>query len=91
VRELRNLVEAAVAMGEPPHVAGPLAAAPAGETAFTTDLGLPYKDARAQLLERFEDRYLEQLLARTGGNVSAAARLARMTRSHLSELLAKRR
>jgi DNA-binding NtrC family response regulator len=91
VRELRNLVEAAVAMGEPPQVAGPLAAAPAGEAAFTTDLGLPYKDARAQLLERFEDRYLEQLLARTGGNVSAAARLARMTRSHLSELLAKRR
>ena len=91
VRELRNLVEAAVAMGEPPQVGGPLAVAPAGEAAFTTDLGLPYKDARAQLLERFEDRYLEQLLARTGGNVSAAARLARMTRSHLSELLAKRR
>ena len=88
VRELRNLVEAAVAMGEPPDLAGPPASR--GE-AFATDLALPYKDARAQLLDDFEARYLEALLARTGGNVSAAARAARMTRSHLNELLAKRR
>jgi DNA-binding NtrC family response regulator len=52
---------------------------------------LPYKDARARLLDDFEARYLDALLARTGGNVSAAARTARMTRSHLSELIAKRR
>jgi DNA-binding NtrC family response regulator len=88
VRELRNLVEAAVAMGEPPELAGPIAA-PTGGATLAADLALPYKDARAQLLEQFEQRYLEALLARTGGNVSAAARLARMTRSHLSELLAK--
>jgi DNA-binding NtrC family response regulator len=90
VRELRNLVEAAVAMGE-------LAAVDAqtprviDESSFATDVGLPYKEARAQLLEQFESRYLEALLARTNGNISAAARLAQMTRSHLSELLAKRR
>jgi DNA-binding NtrC family response regulator len=89
VRELRNLVEAAVAMGEPPDLAGPPAVVRA--EAFATDLALPYKEARAQLLDEFEARYLDALLARTGGNVSAAARTARMTRSHLSELLAKRR
>jgi len=89
VRELRNLVEAAVAMGEPPDVAG--APASGGAEAFATDLALPYKEARARLLDDFEARYLEALLARTDGNVSAAARTARMTRSHLSELLAKRR
>ena len=89
VRELRNLVEAAVAMGEPPDVGG--APSSGGAEAFATDLALPYKDARARLLDDFEARYLEALLARTGGNVSAAARAARMTRSHLSELLAKRR
>ncbi len=90
VRELRNLVEAAVAMGESPSLDHP-AAAPLPAEGFGTDLRLPYKDARAQLIEQFEARYLEALMERAGGNVSAAARLAQMTRSHLSELLAKRR
>ena len=92
VRELRNLVEAAVAMGEAPALGTPAAtpASPA-DAAFTTDLALPYKDARGQLIAQFEDRYLDALLERTGGNVSQAARLAQMTRSHLSELLAKRK
>jgi len=89
VRELRNLVEAAVAMGEPPSVSS-APVAPRGES-FTTDLALPYKDARAQLLDEFEARYLDALLTRTNGNVSAAARTAQMTRSHLNDLLAKRR
>jgi DNA-binding NtrC family response regulator len=98
VRELRNLVEAAVAMGEPPAVRAPDGsdgggAAGAGGRAeqFATDLALPYKEARARLLDDFEARYLDALLARAGGNVSAAARTAQMTRSHLNELLAKRR
>ena len=90
VRELRNLVDAAVAMGEPPPLETPAKTAPRG-TPLAADLGLPYKEARAQLLDQFEAQYLEALLERAGGNISAAARIARMTRSHLSELLAKRR
>ncbi len=90
VRELRNLVEAAVAMGELAQPSGSLPRA-VEAASFTTDVGLPYKEARAELLEKFEDSYLAALLARTDGNVSAAARLAQMTRSHLTELLAKRR
>jgi DNA-binding NtrC family response regulator len=90
VRELRNLVEAAVAMGElAPQ--GQTTPRPVDDASFSTDVGLPYKAARAQLLERFEAKYVEALLARTNGNISAAARLAQMTRSHLSELIAKRR
>ncbi|MEJ7597222.1 MAG: sigma 54-interacting transcriptional regulator [Kofleriaceae bacterium] len=88
VRELRNLVEAAVAMGEPPSLApGP---APIG-AALQAELSLPYKEARSAVLDQFETQYLDALLERTGGNVSAAARLARMTRSHLTDLIAKRR
>jgi len=93
VRELRNLVEAAVAMGEAPALGGAARATPdaPAEVELATDLALPYKQARAHLLDAFEARYLDALLARANGNVSAAARIAQMTRSHLNELLAKRR
>jgi len=82
VRELRNLVESTLAMGERPALEG--AAAPVD--------GLPgpelaYKNARAQVLTRFELHYLKALLAQAEGNVSAAARHAKMDRSHLIELL----
>ena len=50
---------------------------------------LPYKDARGLVLERFEKHYLPKLLEVTKGNVSAAARHAKMDRSHLIELLTR--
>ena len=56
-----------------------------GETAPMSLLS--YKDARSKVLEAFEARYLKALLDRSKGNVSAAARTARMDRSHLIELL----
>jgi DNA-binding NtrC family response regulator len=96
VRELRNLVEATIAMGEPvspsklsvpPPAEDPVRRPP--RPGLTVDLDLPYKEARAQLLEAFEKKYLLRALERAGGNVSQAARAGRLTRSHLSELLRK--
>jgi DNA-binding NtrC family response regulator len=52
---------------------------------------MPYKDARAALLGEFEARYLRALLDRAKGNVSLAAREARMDRSHLIDLLQRHR
>jgi DNA-binding NtrC family response regulator len=92
VRELRNLIEAAVAMGEAPAVT------PIANTAeqpkehareLAIDLSLPYKEARAALTSEFERRYVDALLERTNHNVSAAARAAQLTRSHLNELITK--
>jgi DNA-binding NtrC family response regulator len=100
VRELRNLVEAAVAMGEPPPLEGARSAGRGGaaadeaseeSAALRVALDGPYKETRAQLLEEFEARYVAALMERAGDNVSAAARLARMTRSHLNDLLTKQR
>jgi DNA-binding NtrC family response regulator len=99
VRELRNVVESTVAMGEPPDLgdARPSTAElpqapgepPAAGDFLDTLLDLSYKAARDRLLRRFEAKYLERLLARTKGNVSQAAREAKMDRSHLTELIAR--
>ncbi len=90
VRELRNLVEATLAMGE--LEAGALDVSPSSPSAPIVGeaaLALPYREARAQLLEEFEGRYLAALIERAAGNVSLAARNARMDRTYLIKLLAK--
>jgi DNA-binding NtrC family response regulator len=47
----------------------------------------PYKDQRAAVVREFERGYLVRLMAQAAGNVSQAARIARMDRSHLIDLL----
>jgi len=86
VRELRNLVEATLAMGETPKLE---VAAVQSDGASATFPGpeRTYKEARGEVLQRFEHEYLQKLLALTNGNVSAASRHAKMDRSHLIELL----
>jgi DNA-binding NtrC family response regulator len=88
VRELRNVVEAAIVMGEidlggdgshPMPAAAPLASGAV----------VAYRDARTAALARFEAEYLKDLIERTDGNASEAARLARMDRPYLLTLLRK--
>ena len=50
-------------------------------------MGQPYGEARTQVLHAFEAAYLRHLLELAGGNVSKAARVAHMNRSHLFTLL----
>ncbi|MEZ4340262.1 MAG: sigma 54-dependent Fis family transcriptional regulator [Sandaracinaceae bacterium] len=93
VRELRNWVEATVAMGEAPPLDDTLGLghgvedAEGGSRSFGPLLALPYKDARAALLQQFEAAYLPHVLERAEGNVSQAARDCGMDRSHLWDLL----
>jgi len=90
VRELRNAVEAALVVGPQPAGDHPAHAAP-GPVPFAlgdADQPLPpYKDQRAQVVRDFERAYLGRLMAQAAGNVSHAARLAKMDRSHLIDLL----
>ena len=81
VRELRNVVEAALAMGH-------------SELGRTREVELTspgalasYRDARAEALADFERAYLAGLIARCKENASQAARLAQMDRSYLLSLL----
>lgn len=48
---------------------------------------LPWKDAREQYLASFESSYAQAVLARCGGNVSAAAREAGVDRKTFYTLL----
>ncbi len=85
VRELRNVVESRLVLGPPESDPAGTAAPPSGF------LGLPYKQARAAVTAEFEREYLTRLLAEAQNNVSRAARISQMDRSHLIELLHKHR
>lgn len=50
------------------------------------DLDRPYAVAKAGYLRAFKRAYVAALLARTGGNLSAAARLAGVDRSAFRRL-----
>ena len=89
VRELRNWVEATLAMGEATELHG-TAEPPSGESDVVgAVLGMPYKVARNHLLDIFEKRYVERIVAQCDGNVSRAARTARIDRTYLIRLLSK--
>ncbi|HTL35017.1 MAG TPA: sigma 54-interacting transcriptional regulator, partial [Kofleriaceae bacterium] len=83
VRELRNHLEQCVVFGEsrlPNAPATPLPAA-------AVDASLSYDLARRQAIDAFERDYIKALLARTQGNVNAAARDAGLNRAYVYRLL----
>jgi DNA-binding NtrC family response regulator len=83
VRELRNVVESALAMGSI-NLNGLAQPAPPA----TNAAAIPqYRAARAEALAAFERSYLRRLIETTGGNASAAARTANMDRPYLLSLL----
>ncbi len=98
VRELGNAIEhAATLCGadiiEPEHLPSfvgaslPSQARRANTSAVGTISTAPYSDARTSLLEEFELRYLKDLLATTGGNLSDASRRSGIDRSNLRRML----
>ncbi|MGF1467322.1 MAG: sigma 54-interacting transcriptional regulator [Sandaracinaceae bacterium] len=89
VRELRNHLERCIALQEAVALEtsqeGP--AMSLDQDVPEVDVTRPYSEARKAWLRTFERRYLEALLAAHGGNVSAAARAARLDRAQLYRLL----
>ncbi|MCP4500197.1 MAG: FHA domain-containing protein [Deltaproteobacteria bacterium] len=57
--------------------------------AMALDSGLSFREAKAKVVEAFEQQYLSALLDETSGNISRAAALAKMDRKHLRDLLKK--
>jgi DNA-binding NtrC family response regulator len=89
VRELRNVVESALVMGQI-HLEGaaPVGLDSAGGNGAPVE---PCRDARADALARFEREYLGNLIEQCGGNASEAARRAKMDRPYLLTLLRRHR
>jgi len=60
---------------------------PPASQAGVINLNEPYRNLKAQAIESFTLEYVGQLLARTGGNVSAAAQLSGMKRQSLQKII----
>ncbi len=98
VRELRSAVERAILFDDPTampdgehdgdHDGGP-------DHAHTgpgaPDPSQPFRAAKARATEAWERAYLGALITAHGGNISRAARAARMNRNHLRDLLVRHR
>jgi len=96
VRELRNVLDRAIYMAravgqtELSLVSLPTAGSSAGAgDVFQFDPARSYRETRARYDAEFERRYVKWLLGRHGGNVSAAAREAKMDRKHLHDMAKK--
>ncbi|HUS32474.1 MAG TPA: sigma 54-interacting transcriptional regulator [Kofleriaceae bacterium] len=103
VRELRNVVERALSLGDsaladlgdggPSRGSQPTVAEtpePATRMGSNPDvLEMPFKEAKAQLVEAFERDYLTALLARHHGNISRAAAEAGIDRNYIHRLVKK--
>jgi transcriptional regulator with PAS, ATPase and Fis domain len=93
VRELRNVIERGIAMAPRSQsfaglkISVAAQADPADGLPVRTDL--PFKDAKEQVVDSFERRYVRDLHERHQGNVSAAAREADVDRKHWRDLLKK--
>lgn len=53
--------------------------------------GLSYGETKAALISEFERSYVTRILESSSGNLSLAARNARMDRKHLHDLIKKHR
>jgi DNA-binding NtrC family response regulator len=97
VRELRNVVERALSLGSSGLAIGDDGGGPApargpavtGVAPPADVLDLPFKEAKAALIEGFEREYLIHLLGRHRGNISRAAAEAGIDRNYIHRLVKK--
>ncbi len=83
VRELRSYIERSCLLGSAALPDDAPGAQPANPTVAS------FRDAKAKATDEWEAGWLSQLLAMYGGNISRAARAAKMDRNHLRDLLAR--
>ncbi|NOZ24925.1 MAG: sigma-54-dependent Fis family transcriptional regulator [Nitrospirae bacterium] len=94
VRELQNVIKRAVIFSRGPEIdsscfQGPSRISPCKDIVLNDILSLDYRMARNKVLERFTVSFVRNLLQKTDGNVTRAARMAGMERQSLQHLMRK--
>src|SRR6266852_489756 len=90
VRELENVIERAVIVSRSEVLTGldGFLAASSGAHA-PVDLSLPFRDAKARVVEEFERAYVQGLLETHGGKLTAAAKHADMDPKNFSDKMTR--
>ena len=89
VRELENVIERAVIVAKGDVLAGvERFLAPSGAHA-AVDLSLPFRDAKARVVEEFERAYVAGLLDAHGGKLTTAAKHADMDPKNFSDKMVR--
>jgi DNA-binding NtrC family response regulator len=89
VRELENVIERAVIVSAGDTLTGiGRFLAPQG-THARVDLSLPFRDAKARVVEEFERAYVQGLLEAYGGKLTAAAKHADMDPKNFSDKMTR--
>ncbi len=89
VRELRNVIQAYTVLGTVPEAPRSADGALDALLSQRIDVARPYPEQKEEFIDHFTKIYLQQLLAHTAGNQTAAAKLAGLSRTYLGRLLAK--
>ncbi|HJY76703.1 MAG TPA: sigma-54 dependent transcriptional regulator [Burkholderiales bacterium] len=95
VRELENLIHREFLMSDGSEIHVRCLTPCAGETAKTAEppagtlTRASFQDAKARAIASFERAYIKELLERTGGNISQAARISGKERSRLGKMVKK--
>jgi DNA-binding NtrC family response regulator len=89
VRELENVIERAVIVTKGDLIADVDCFLTGGSERPKVDLALPFREAKARVIEDFERAYLEGVLEAHGGKLTAAAKHADMDPKNFSDKLTR--
>lgn len=89
VRELRNVVHAYTVLGSLPEAQGESVDSLNASIERFAATAAPYAELKEELVARFTRAYVDALMARAGGNQTAAAKMAGLDRSYLGRLASK--
>lgn len=89
IRELENRIQEFLLNKGKDHIGAGPDREKIDQQVTVVDAFEPLKEYRKRIMARYESSYLYALLQHTGGNISQAARIARINRKNLSLLLKK--